>query len=56
MPAIRSVAENFLNLPKAEIQKLMKSKIHEERMLGIIIVTDNYKDSVDSEKDKKDWF
>lgn len=25
-------------------------------MLGIIIVTDNYKDSVDSEKDKKDWF
>ena len=52
MPAIRSVAEDFLSLSKPEIVKLMKSKIHEERMLGIVITTDNYKSSVESETNK----
>jgi 3-methyladenine DNA glycosylase AlkD len=51
MPSIRKVAGEFKELPKRSILELMNSKVHEERMCGLLIVVDNYK-----KKDKDEWF
>lgn len=38
VPQIRSVAKAFCNLPADEVEPLIRSKIHEERLLGLLIL------------------
>ena len=43
VPKQRKIAAKFAELPLKEIQKLLKSKIHEERLTGLIILINRYK-------------
>ncbi len=43
MPQQRSIAKKYSELGLKEIQKLLKDKIHEHRMMGVILLTDKYK-------------
>jgi 3-methyladenine DNA glycosylase AlkD len=53
VPVQRKIAKKYdLSLPK--IQELLKSKIHEHRMVGLFILLDKYKKS--SEKDRENIF
>ena len=52
MPDITNVAKKYSNLKKEEIEKLLYSPWHEERMCGWVIVLNNFDKS-----DKKDeWY
>lgn len=42
VPGTRSVAKPFRDLPLAEIRKLLRSKIHEERLLALLILVDQF--------------
>ncbi|MEQ1849740.1 MAG: DNA alkylation repair protein [Candidatus Peribacteraceae bacterium] len=42
MPEMRCVAKTFIDLSLSEIQKLLKSPVHEVRMIGFIILTYQY--------------
>jgi len=39
MPDLRKVAKQYTSLPLAEVAKLLSSKIHEERMLALVILS-----------------
>ena len=53
MPELRKLAKKYSNLGVLEIKKLIKSKIHEERLVGLLILVNQYKSTNnDSEKDK----
>ncbi len=41
-PEQRSIAKNFYHLPLADIQKLLKSKIHEERFTALVILVHQF--------------
>ena len=43
MPDLRVLAKQFEVMPHSEIQQLIASPIHEERMLAVIILTRQYK-------------
>jgi 3-methyladenine DNA glycosylase AlkD len=43
VPQQRKIAAKFAELPLKEIKKLLKSKIHEERLTGLIILVNQYK-------------
>ncbi|MBI4993392.1 DNA alkylation repair protein [Candidatus Wolfebacteria bacterium] len=43
VPQQRKIAAEFKNLSFQEIKKLLKSKIHEERLTGLIILVNQYK-------------
>jgi 3-methyladenine DNA glycosylase AlkD len=43
MPQTRLVAKQFLDLPLPHVVKLIKDPVHEVRMLGAIILTEQYK-------------
>ena len=43
MPDLRKVASKNKTLPIAETKKLLKSKIHEERLLALLILVDQFK-------------
>ncbi|MFA4953510.1 MAG: DNA alkylation repair protein [Candidatus Pacearchaeota archaeon] len=50
VPTQRQIAKKYFNLNFQEIQELLNSKIHEERLIALIILTNQYK------KAKKDNF
>ena len=50
MPQQRKIAKKYLDLPLNDIQILLKSKIHEYRMTGLIILVNKFK------KNKKDRY
>ncbi len=50
VPQIRSTAKLYTSLNLSEIEKLLKSKIHEVRLLALIILTYKYKKSEQSIK------
>lgn len=52
MPNARKVAKEFTDLPLIEIRKLIRNKIHEVRMLALLILTYKYKKSNDKDKEK----
>jgi 3-methyladenine DNA glycosylase AlkD len=53
VPEIRKFAKIHKNLPLTQIKKLIRSKYHEERLLGLILVLNRYKVTKDnSEKIK----
>lgn len=43
VPDSREVAKTHKDLPLPEIQKLLDSKIHEERFVGLVIMTNRFK-------------
>ena len=48
VPDTRSVAKQFLDLPASELQKLAKSKWHEERLCALVILVTNCEKSKDA--------
>ncbi len=50
VPRQRKIAAKFAELPLKEIKKLLKSKIHEERLTGLIILVNQYKASLKADK------
>ena len=42
MPACRIVAKQYIDLPLRELQKILDSKVHEQRMAALIILTLKY--------------
>src|SRR3989344_4901967 len=51
VPLQRSIAKKYLNMSLPKIQELLKSKIHEYRAVGLIILVSKYKKSSDGEKE-----
>lgn len=51
MPQQRIIAKNHLDLSLHNIQKLLDSKVHEERMVGLLILTYQYPKAVKDDKD-----
>lgn len=45
MPDNRAVAKEFVDLSFPEIKKLLDSKIHEDRMIGLLILTYRYSEA-----------
>ncbi len=43
VPVLRSIAKRYPALPLADITKLLKSPIHEERFIALVLLVDRYK-------------
>lgn len=57
VPDIRKVAKEYADTPLKEISELLKSKIHEERLLsGILLVNRYKKSSIDQQKEIHNFF
>ena len=59
VPALRAIAKEFTGLPLAEIEKLSLSKIHEERMIALLLLVQRYKRSKHSPGIRQeifDWY
>ncbi|MCA9488012.1 MAG: DNA alkylation repair protein [Nanoarchaeota archaeon] len=54
MPEQRAIAKDYLNLSLPKIQELLKNKIHEYRMTGLVILVNKYKKA--NEKDREEIF
>jgi 3-methyladenine DNA glycosylase AlkD len=54
VPASRAIAKKHAQLPLEEVQKLLSSKIHEERLIALLILVDQFKKG--SEKVRKEIF
>ena len=52
VPEVRRVAKSFGDLSFSEIQILLQSKIHEERMAAILILVHQFQSGEDAEKKK----
>ncbi len=52
MPEIRNVAKEFKNLSLAEIETLLKSEWHEERMVALIILVSQFEKANEAERKK----
>jgi 3-methyladenine DNA glycosylase AlkD len=48
VPDVRAVAKTFAGLSKSELSKLLKSKVHEERLLALIVLTRQYEGDPES--------
>ena len=51
VPESRNIALDFLNLSLDDIKTLLKSKIHENRLIGLLILVERFKNS--DENDRK---
>lgn len=54
VPQSRAIAHRFKNLPKDQIKQLFKSKIHEERLIAILLLVHNFEEG--DEKKQKEIF
>jgi len=54
VPDQRRIAKEYKNLPLSDIQKLLKSKIHEERFVSLVLLVARYQSN--DESAKKDVF
>lgn len=52
VPDQRRIAKKYKNLALSEIETLLKSKYHEERLTGLFILTIQFEQSKDKEKEK----
>lgn len=52
VPDLRKIANKFMLLTLDDLQALLESKINEERLLALIIVTKNYQNETDQAKEK----
>mgnify|MGYP000300387538 FL=1 len=55
VPAVRKIAGKHQDLDLSEIAKLMDSHLHESRLCGLVILTNQYK-KLKSDKEKKSTF
>jgi 3-methyladenine DNA glycosylase AlkD len=54
VPIQRKIAKNHINLSSSDLQELLNSKIHEHRLIALLILVDKFKKA--SEKEKKEIF
>jgi 3-methyladenine DNA glycosylase AlkD len=52
VPDQRKVAQKYINLPLQDIEKLLKSPIHEYRLVALMLLVYKYKKSTEDEKKK----
>ncbi len=52
VPETRKIALKFRNLPLADIKKLLNSKIHEERLLALFILVEQFSRAEENERKK----
>ena len=52
VPVQRKIAKEFLNLNFTELKELLKSKVHEERLIALLILVEKYEKGVEKEKNK----
>jgi 3-methyladenine DNA glycosylase AlkD len=52
VPEQRVIARKFKDIPLAEVQKLLKSLIHEHRMIALMILIEKYKEADEAGKEK----
>ena len=52
VPVSRKIANQFKDLGFADLQKIIKSKIHEERLITLFILVAKYKKADEDEKEK----
>lgn len=52
VPESRKLAIKYENLPLAQIKKLLKSKMHEERLIALIILVHNFKNGTDQKRNR----
>lgn len=50
VPKQRKIAKKYLSLDISTLQSLLDSKIHEERLIALLILTDNFKSSDEERK------
>jgi hypothetical protein len=50
VPAIRQVAKEFSSLPLPEVERLLHSEIHEERLLALVILVSQFEKGDDATK------
>lgn len=53
VPDTRLVAKKYIDLSFSELEKIISSPIHEERLCGLIILTLRYKRDIDEQSRKK---
>lgn len=51
VPEIRTIAKSSLEIPLVAIKKLLTSKVHEQRLVALIILVEKYKRADDVEKE-----
>ncbi|MBI2641541.1 DNA alkylation repair protein, partial [Candidatus Roizmanbacteria bacterium] len=54
VPQQRSIAKKYPHLKLSDIERLLTSKIHEERLIGLLILVEQFKKG--NEKEKKAIF
>ena len=54
VPEQRKIAKEFVNIPISDVSELIDSKIHEKRLIGLLILMEKLKKS--DEKEKKEIF
>ena len=52
VPVQRKIAKEFLNLSFTELKELLKSKVHEERLIALLILVEKYEKVEEKEKNK----
>ena len=52
VPQSRKIAVKYKDLPFSEIRILLKSKIHEERLIALLILVHRFEKGKDADKDK----
>jgi 3-methyladenine DNA glycosylase AlkD len=52
VPVQRRIAKEFKNLTYSELKELLASKIHEERLIALLVLVHKYAKSHESEKEK----
>ncbi len=55
MPMQRAIAKRFKDLPTAAVGRLLRSKIHEERMVALLIIVDRFERS-STEQQRAFWY
>jgi len=52
VPVSRKIAEKYKDISITEVKSLLKNKVHEVRLIGILVLVHRYKNGIDKEKSK----
>ncbi|MFN4181373.1 MAG: DNA alkylation repair protein, partial [Candidatus Paceibacteria bacterium] len=50
VPTSRKIAERYINTPRKEVLKLLQNKVHEVRLVGLLILVAQYRKAEPKEK------